>query len=194
MSLEHVLLGMLRDPASGYDLRKEFERGPRHFWSANLSQIYPALQAMEKQGWLASRSEPSARGPARRVYRRTRAGTLALHRWLRGAPVLGTERLAYIGQLIFQGELREPARTLRFLKALRARFASFLKGLETGERALRRAHRRPPARWEDDDFHELLCLRLGVQTYRARVAACNECMRLIKARMRRKERVHVRRR
>lgn len=191
MSLEHILLGMLRDPASGYDLRKDFESGPRHFWSAELSQIYPALQKMEKAGWLTSRTRPSERGPQRRVYQRTPSGTRALHGWLRGEAEIGTERLAYIGQLIFMGELADPAGTLRFLEDLRTQLASALELLETAEQHLREAHRdRPPEQWADDEFHEFLCVRLGVCVRRARLAAADECIALVKARMEQKERVH----
>ncbi|MYK68861.1 MAG: PadR family transcriptional regulator, partial [Gammaproteobacteria bacterium] len=44
MSLDHILLGLLRDPATGYDLKSAFSERIRHFWSAELSQIYPALK------------------------------------------------------------------------------------------------------------------------------------------------------
>jgi DNA-binding PadR family transcriptional regulator len=185
MALEFILLGMLRDQASGYDLRKAFEVGPRHFWSAELSQIYPTLQRMQRRGWLTSRRQASARGPARRAYRRTPKGTRALHAWLRGEPEIGTERLAYIGQLVFHGELGDPTRTLRFLVALRDRLVETLEWLESGEPELRRARAGLPIpRWSDDDFHELLCLRLGRHVLRARVAGCDECLRLVRARLR----------
>lgn len=185
MSLEHILLGMLRRPASGYDLRKQFEEGPRHFWAAKLSQIYPALQKMEKDRWLVSTTQASPRGPERRVYRRTVLGTRALRRWLLEGADPGPERLAYIGQLIFMGELRDPRRTLRFLEELRARFAPALALLESAEREMRAGDRRPPSTWDDDAFHEFMCVRLGVRVRRARLDACDEAIALTKARLRR---------
>ncbi len=191
MSLEHVLLGMLRDPASGYELRKEFDSGPRHFWSAELSQIYPTLQKMERRGWLASRSEASARGPARRVYRRTPAGKRALREWLSGPPDVGTERLAYIGQLVFLTELRDPDRTLRFLDGLRGHLAACLTELEASEQALGNEHNSPPERWPDDAFHELLCVRFGLSALRAKLATCDECAELVESRKRHTERDHA---
>ncbi len=48
MSLQHILLGLLREPASGYDLKAYFDKSVRYFWAAELSQIYPTLQRMEK--------------------------------------------------------------------------------------------------------------------------------------------------
>ena len=52
MSLQHILLGLLREPASGYDLKAYFDSSVRYFWAAELSQIYPTLQRMEKSGRL----------------------------------------------------------------------------------------------------------------------------------------------
>src|SRR5262245_50207413 len=105
MSLDHILLGMLREPASGYDIKTAFDQGARYFWSAELSQIYPSLQKMERAGWLKSHREPSPKGPERRIYRRTAKGADELRRWLISGPAMGTERFAYIAQLIYFGEV-----------------------------------------------------------------------------------------
>jgi len=53
MSLRHIMLGMLREPHSGYDLKKGFDRSLRNFWRAELSQIYPLLQKMDDEGLLS---------------------------------------------------------------------------------------------------------------------------------------------
>ena len=181
MSLEFILLGLLRDPASGYDMRREFDRGPRHFWSARLSQIYPTLQRMEERGWLTSRDEPSHQGPARRVYRRSRAGTVALRTWLRGEPDLGVERLPYIGQLVFLAELHDRARTAKFLEAIRDQFVAFRDFLYAGDDELHAAHDRDPSQWDDDSLHELLCIRIGARALEGKIAACEEGLTLLHA-------------
>jgi PadR family transcriptional regulator AphA len=184
VSLEPLLLGLLRDPATGYDLRRAFEEGPAHFWSARLSQIYPALRAMERRGWLACRAEPPARGPSRRVYRRTAAGTRALRRWLLGPPRLEMERLAWAGQLAFLAELDAPGRTLRFLRALRAEFEASRRRFAAGVRELGRAQRGAPSRWDPDAFHELLCLRVAEGSLEGRIAGCDAAAALVRARLR----------
>src|SRR5688572_7542021 len=114
MSLEHILLGMLPRPASGYDLRRSFTTGTKFFWSAELSQLYPALERMEKRGWLRSRKLPPDKGPPRRVYERTSEGKKELLRWLATGPHLDTQRLAYVGQLLFLHEADDPSQTLDF--------------------------------------------------------------------------------
>ena len=92
MSLENILLGLLRSPKSGYELKDEFDAGVANFWPAELSQIYVTLKRLTKRGWLANRVEPSGKGPDRRVYRRTADGRRALRAWLAGEPQIGDER------------------------------------------------------------------------------------------------------
>ena len=50
MSLDHILLGLLREPATGYDLGNAFSENVRHFWSAELSQIYRPSSAWNSAG------------------------------------------------------------------------------------------------------------------------------------------------
>jgi DNA-binding PadR family transcriptional regulator len=181
MSLPFLLLGMLRQPATGYDLKKAFDGSLRHFWSAELSQIYPALQRLEEEGKLTSRRSPSDAGPARRVYRRTARGTRALHDWLREEPVPAAVRLPYLGQLCFLGEIEDGAATGAFLRKLREQFAERVAVL-----------RRIEAEWFADeeqlsgeDFHAHLTVRFGVTRAEASIAACDEALARWK---RRKER------
>ena len=110
MSLNHILLGLLRDPATGYDLKNAFSQSARHFWSAELSQIYPTLKRLEQRGLLRSRVEPSPKGPNRKVYWLTDEGRAELLRWLHAGPAVGTERFAYLAQLYFMDALGRPSR------------------------------------------------------------------------------------
>jgi DNA-binding PadR family transcriptional regulator len=182
MSLPHILLGMLREPMTGYDVKKAFNEGARHFWSAELSQIYPTLQKMRARGWLRSRLEPSAKGPPRRVYRRTKKGTEALRDWLLSDPVMGTERFAYLGQLVYLGELDDLEATGRFLTELRERLGTFLRLVESAQAELRRGRSNVADDLDSTQFHELLAITVGVHSLRAKVAACDECLELLRAR------------
>jgi PadR family transcriptional regulator, regulatory protein AphA len=183
MSLEMILLGMLRKPASGYDLKAEFESSARHFWSAELSQIYPTLQKMETRGWLKSHREPSPRGPERRVYRRTRSGTARYRAWLREPPGVGSERFAYIGQVIGLGELNDLRATRTFFEALGVRLQTYLGHLEQGEAGLRAIHPKLPEGLDEHEFHGYLSLRIGIRSLREKVAVCRENLTLIDARI-----------
>jgi DNA-binding PadR family transcriptional regulator len=182
MSLEHILLGMLREPAAGYALRREFQQGARHFWSAELSQIYPALQRMERRGWLKSREEPSPVGPSRRVYRRTAAGDRALFAWLRSPPAVGAERFAYLGQLIFMGELDDLPHTGAFLTELRQRLAGTLELLQRVAEPLAAKFNADAGTLSAIEFHEFMALRMGIHSLTAKVCWCDESLEMITAR------------
>ena len=105
MSLKHILLGMLVKPASGYDLKKEFEDRLSNYWSAELAQIYPALGKLEKEGLISSEIKPSSQGPNRKVYKRLKAGQKELVSWLKKGPIIPKLRLDYAAQFSFLEEL-----------------------------------------------------------------------------------------
>ncbi len=181
MSLDHILLGLLRDPATGYDLKGAFRERIRHFWSAELSQIYPALKRLEQRRMLRSRIEPSPKGPNRKVYALTDGGRKELLRWLRGGPAVGTERFAYLAQLYFMdavGDLRE---TRAFIKELRDHLARWLARLESLEEEVIAAHG-DPQRYGDAGFHRFATLRMGIHSIASKVAWCDETLTAIEQR------------
>ncbi|MBO0802876.1 MAG: PadR family transcriptional regulator [Nocardiopsaceae bacterium] len=80
MVLRHALLGLLaRRPASGYDLRKLFERSLSFVWHATPSQLYAELNSLADAG-LISAGPAGPRG--RKQYAITPAGHAELIRWL----------------------------------------------------------------------------------------------------------------
>lgn len=183
MSLDHILLGLLREPACGYELKGRFEDTATHFWDARLSQIYPTLRRMEDRGWLESRREPSDRGPDRKVYELTPAGREELRRWLREEPDLSTERHAYVAQLFFMGELEDPGAMLHFLRELRTRFRSRLEALEEIEAEWSAADPRYPDDLPAADLGLLAALKLGLAKQGARVGVCEEMIRRLEGRL-----------
>lgn len=182
MSLRHILLGMLAEPASGYDLREEFSRSVAYFWSAELSQIYPTLARLEKEGLLECRSVPSDKGPDRKVYTRTRRGRAELRAWLEEGPALRQERIPFLAQVMFL-EALPPSKRVRFLEDLKADFESRLGELEAAERQWRAADPRYPDALPHDDFHAQLTLELGKARYRATIAWCEACIERMEKRL-----------
>ena len=179
MSLEHILLGCLKSPASGYDLKAYFDQNVRAFWSAELSQIYPALKRMEQRGLLASHEEPSRKGPARRVYTRTAAGREALLRWLTSEPQVGTERFAYLAQVFFMAEVDDLAATRAFLADLRGRMASWTGRLKQIEQEVLAQAGKPPEEFSADGLHRFLALRMGIHSVGSKVAWCDEAIAVL---------------
>ena len=75
MDVKTVCLGMLTDgEASGYDLKKEFESSFGHFFAAGYGSIYPALNALARDGLVECRHVPQEGKPDRKVYKITPAG------------------------------------------------------------------------------------------------------------------------
>ncbi|QWF84000.1 PadR family transcriptional regulator [Amycolatopsis sp. CA-230715] len=111
MSLRHALLGLLvRDPASGYDLTKEFEGALGQFaWQARHSQIYPELKRLTGDGSVEVVSE-GARG--RKTYAVTEDGRAEFRDWMMRTPETGA-RNEFILRLFLVSSLdREDAKAL----------------------------------------------------------------------------------
>lgn len=180
MALEHILLGLLREPGSGYDIKHAFDKAIGHFWAAELSQVYPTLNRMERDGLLNSKTAPSDRGPPRKVYTVTAAGRRALHGWLAQAPSVGTERIEWLAQVWFMDET--PDRALPFFRTLRAELAREMATLQAIEDYWRASDPRYPDRLPDADFYQQLTLELGLRKGRARLAWADECIARIESR------------
>lgn len=74
-----LLLLIAEEPSHGYDLLERLRLlGHRQ---AEPGGLYRCLRAMEQEGLVDSRWEPSSSGPPRRTYRLTPEGTDWLHAW-----------------------------------------------------------------------------------------------------------------
>lgn len=180
MALDHILLGLLREPASGYDLKRTFDDGVGHFWPASLSQIYPTLKRLEKRGLLDRRTEPSERGPDRRVYSLTDDGRRALEKWLSSGPEVATERFGYLAQLFLMDALGDEEATLEFMHDLRDHLASWHSELEGVQREI--DEHGSWVEFPSTEFHRYASLRMGVMSLRAKVAWCEETIERLEAR------------
>jgi PadR family transcriptional regulator, regulatory protein AphA len=188
LSLEHILLGLLREPASGYDLKAVLDRGIGHFWAAELSQVYPSLKRLEKRGVLRSRRAASKRGPGRIVYEITAAGRKQLTAWLRNQPQFADMRHTFLAQIYFMDELSDLPHTLRFLEQLHTRWAARLEALKNKEKEWSQRDPGFPDGLSLAAFHQHLTLRMGEHAHRGWLNWCEESMRRVRARMRKENR------
>ena len=75
MDVKTVCLGMLTDgPASGYDLKKQFESTFAHFFAAGYGSIYPALSSLAEQELVSCEEIPQEGKADRKVYEITAKG------------------------------------------------------------------------------------------------------------------------
>jgi DNA-binding PadR family transcriptional regulator len=183
MSLDHILLGILRTPASGYEVKQQFDNVFSHFWPANLPQIYRTLNRLAQDGLLSVAAERSSKGPDRRVYRVTAAGKRAFRRWLTTAPTLATERLGYVAQTFFLGALEDDAEALDFLRELRRVLAGELEALQRIATEWAVEDPRYPEVSDREDFYGQLTLDLGLHKLAAKVAWADRSIARLEARM-----------
>ncbi len=154
MAIAHAVLGVLtRGDRYGYEIRRQLEDEFGADWRLDFGQLYRALGAMQRSGWIAGRVEPGRQGPARRVYALTNRGRAEFRRWLR-QPVERSEhgrdelplklRFAMAGSTVRAGEL--VAAQHRLLDARRRtqkeRFEDAQRKRDTAAWLLAEAHRR----------------------------------------------------
>jgi PadR family transcriptional regulator AphA len=128
MSLDHILLGALEEPRSGYDLKQWFDEVFAFFWNADQSQIYRTISRLADQGLVSGKAVSSTIGPDKRVYRTTAKGRAELKRWLREGPVSPSQRTAIYAQLIFLSDLSD-AEAAQFLRAMKAQADAMVAAL-----------------------------------------------------------------
>ncbi len=188
MSLPHILLGMLKEPQSGYDLKKAFSNSLQHFWHAELSQIYPTLKRLEKSGLITGRVGETRSGPQRREYRRTGKGRRELLNWLKSGPLTGTERIGYLSQVYFLNELQDNSQVLDYLLKLRHHMDRWLAVLKDAETMWRKADARYPDDLQDSDFYPQLTLSMGLRKVQANLDWCDESIARVRRRKKNKRR------
>lgn len=84
MALEYaILVSLLEQPGSGYELARRFDRSIGRFWTATHQQIYRVLGRMEADGWLAVELATQSGRPDKKIYSAAEPGRAALAQWLR---------------------------------------------------------------------------------------------------------------
>jgi PadR family transcriptional regulator AphA len=100
MSLRYAILGFLSTtPATGYEIKREFQIAVGWSWEALPSQIYPELREMEHLGWIRGKLCLADR-LNKRTYHLTALGERELQKWVEAEndypPVRDAERIRLI--------------------------------------------------------------------------------------------------
>ncbi|MGJ8664245.1 MAG: PadR family transcriptional regulator [Marinicella sp.] len=183
MSLKHILLGMLQQPKSGYDVKKLFDQVFSNFWAAELSQIYPQLKRLTEKKYLSVIEADSDKGPKKKIYQTTKSGKQELVNWLLGGPVTNTEKLAYLAQTFFLGALDSDEDKLKFLSDLLTHMKSWHQALLSVQQETKDRHQNYPHDLSDDEFYPNLTLMLGIKKVGANVEWVEESIKLLNERM-----------
>jgi DNA-binding PadR family transcriptional regulator len=182
MSLEYILLGLLDEPATGYDLKKSFKFHLSHFWNANLSQIYPTLKKLEKNGLVTHEELSSPIGPDRKVYKRTAEGKEKLLEWLSGEPVMADSRVHFAAQVFFLSEKHDPETAIKFFKNLKIMFEERIARMSEIEKLFEESAPEFPDNMPDEYFYPYLTLRMGFHRIQASIDWCEESIKNLEKR------------
>ena len=178
------MLSLLRVPMSGTDLIRLFEDTIQHFWKTDLSQIYRALEALEGDGCVRASSVPSARGPARKVYRLTAKGRRRLAAWISEPPRVPPAKFEYLAQLFSVTASDEPRKKAReLLVSLRDEAAKSVAVLEAIDATLKRMPGYPDE-MPSSVFYPWLTLRHGLHRRRGFLRWIDECLDRLERRSR----------
>ena len=183
MSLDRILLGLLREPATGYELKGHFDRGINFFWTADQSQIYRTLKKLAKDDLIRVRELPPEKGPQRQCYKLTAKGRRELRRWLLKEPSIGESRFSYLAQLYFLNELDDLQETLEYMRNLKPEMQRRLDALRQLERRDAEQFEHYPDDLADAGLHRYMTRRLGLKNTQARVDWCDECIAIIESRI-----------
>jgi len=169
--LGYALLGLVhQQPRSGYDLRRLFESTPMAYFSSSPGAIYPALDRLERGGFVAGRVDARQPLRPRKVYEATSKGAEALRAWVT-KPVVHEDLVRREGELdlrfAFLGGIGGPADSRRFLERLATEIDAEVRRLEqhlAGMRAVATLHGR-------------LALESGIELYKARARWARRALR-----------------
>jgi PadR family transcriptional regulator, regulatory protein AphA len=172
-SLHYVLLaGIDVAPSSGYDLKLWLANLGRHFWAAEHSSIYPALQQLEDAGLLRHREQLGKKGQTRKVYRLSPTGRKELKKWVDEPSVdaqIRDEQMVKV--LCFDLLPRE--RVIEHLQRIREHQVAKLFYYED----LRQKHRENPPK--KIRLGPLLTLHRGILAAKTYVQWCDEALLLV---------------
>jgi PadR family transcriptional regulator AphA len=163
MSLPHAVLGFLRyGPRTGYDLKRMFDASVRHFWPAQQSHIYQALNRLADDGLASVEVVQQTDRPNRKVYSMTEAGAAELHRWLTELRPERSARAPFLIQVFFSGGL-EDREILDVLEHKAEELRGLLSLFETGSVSQPTFAKDLPKR---EQFFWYLTLDYGIESLR----------------------------
>ncbi|PZO37791.1 MAG: PadR family transcriptional regulator [Pseudanabaena frigida] len=83
MSLAYaILVSLICEPKSGYDLAKQFDGTVGFFWQATHQQIYRELTKLEQQNWISAEAIAQEGRPDKKIFSVTDLGLIHLKEWL----------------------------------------------------------------------------------------------------------------
>ena len=123
------LLGLLRDPISGYDLQKVIQLSVGYIWRPSRSQMYVVLRQLVVDGFVDEKRVRQRDRPDKTLFRITSAGRVTVTGWLnREEAVSDPDRSVLVLKLFFGAQADREAmirQLVAYRDAFRARLALY---------------------------------------------------------------------
>jgi DNA-binding PadR family transcriptional regulator len=165
VALPHaILVALVEQSGSGYELARRFDRSIGYFWAASHQQIYRTLKSMEDDGWVHVTPVVQQGRPDKKVYTVSDTGRAELARWI-------SEPLSGRGSTVADNRTRDLAVKVRGaahgdvdalrtqIAALRAERAELLDTY----REFEKRQFPDPAALSGSSLHQYLVLRGGIR-------------------------------
>lgn len=170
MALEHaILVSLVEQPATGYELARRFDASIGYFWSASHQQIYRTLTRMETDGWIHGTVHPQAGKPDKKTYAVTDVGRAKLGQWSRQPTAREPLRSD------FAVKLRGFASAESIARDTRVRRAEHVDRLDR-YRASEAKHFAEPSQLRGAELGQWLALRGGISVEESSIAWCDEIL------------------
>lgn len=175
MALSHaILVSLLEQPMTGYDLAKQFDISIGHFWRATHQQIYQELAKLDAQGSIRPTVVEQQARPNRIVYSVTEAGRRHLLDWAVVPSAPGQIKEDLLVKCCALGVLPREALHAQILERRNAHRAKLDLFLKIKERVFP-----DPDRLHDAALGRYLSLAAGIVYERGWVKWCDESLKLL---------------
>lgn len=165
--IDMVILGLLsHEPLTGYDIKKRIDGAILFFWKGSFGSIYPALNAMEKDG-LVTKENSSESGREKIVYAITPSGTAALTAWLKDSQAKNELKYETLLKLFFGGAVDKQT-TVHTIEAFEQNVRQELELLKRYEQNLSKVLE------QQDHVCYYLTVTFGIETYEGYLRWCEK--------------------
>lgn len=167
-----IILGLLsHEPMTGYEIKSRIDRELSFFWSAGYGSIYPALTALQKNGFAAA-SKATANNREKIIYTITEKGEKHLCEWLKCPTKRDELKYETLVKLFFSSEIGD-SEAIKHIERFEEKIKSELPVLLKYEEILKNA--------EPHDKHKyfLLTVMFGIETYKGYLSWCKKAKAML---------------
>ena len=172
--IDMVILGLLaHENLTGYDIKKRIDGGISFFWKGSFGSIYPALNAMEKEGLVnKAKNSNESKGREKIYYEITNDGRNALIRWLDDSKAVNDLKYETLLKVFFGG-VTDAEVTIRTIEEFEREVMNNLQILNIYKTNLSKVMD------NKDHMFYYLTVTFGVETYVGYLRWCKEAKELL---------------